>query len=161
MKRERPGPDGAAVWLGQEWGEWLRMRTRTDWTELRRPRRACGLSSKWNRKLGKGLGRGTEERCYSVYVLKPSLWPQGVWAKVNQTWKAERPFRGCSVSQGRRDCRLNRGKRAGEMETTRYFQISLHVAPPRSLGKNKIHKRKALRSFKGIGSFLFSKQSRQ
>lgn len=95
-------------------GEWLRMRTRTDRTELRRSQRACGLYSKWNIKLGKGLGRGTEERRYSVYVLKPLLWPQGVWAKVDQTWKAERPFRGCSVSQAEETAVWTGGSKQGK-----------------------------------------------
>lgn len=54
---------------------------------------------------------------------------------------------GCSMSEGRRDCRLDRGKQAGEMETVRYFQILLNVAPPNSLRRKINPQEESIKEF--------------
>lgn len=51
------------------------------------------------------------------------------------------------MSEGRRDCRLDRGKQAGEMETVRYFQILLNVAPPNSLRRKINPQEESIKEF--------------
>lgn len=80
------------VWPGQEWG-WVVKAEDQD----RADRAPQVTASMWTllqikQKTGQGFRQRNEGR-YSVDVFKPSLWPQGVWAKVDQTWRAEGPFR--------------------------------------------------------------------